>query len=674
MQAQALHTFPLNTITLLGLTVLLLPLLASALIAAGAKFFGKKSHVLALSASIPALLLSMFILTQVWNSTSAQSDIRWISIGTISIHTGILIDATSALMLVLVSFIATLVQVFSVYYMKGDEGYARYFAYLSLFVSAMFGLVLADNLLWLYICWELVGFCSYLLIGFWKERDAASQASKKAFLMNRVGDLGFLVGIFILFSQFSTFDLSVLGASSQAILRGDASALSHIAASDVYWLHAAGFCLLLGVLAKSAQFPLHTWLPDAMEGPTPVSSLIHAATMVVAGVYLLIRMSPVFSPEVLTTIAFTGAFTAFMAATIATVQQDIKKVLAYSTISQLGYMVMAVGVGSTAAAFIHLLTHAFFKCLLFLASGVIIHELKHYFEQEGIHKDPQDMRNMGGLRKKLPLTFYTYSIAAAALAGLPFFTGFLSKDVILTQSLHWSAIQGEPLAYLVPVFGFATVLLTAFYITRQYLLVFFKKSDFTFPVFKESVLVKIPLVLLAACSLFPLFSLHPFSLENSALAEGLNLDIKHLSLVPLGSVILLMAGAGWAYVIYVKGLISPLSSGSILRQFLYKGWYIDELYQVLFIRPVVAVSGWMKKFDTKVIDGFVNFLPGLIRRLAAFISWFDRVVIDGVVNGLARLAGLAGDMIRLVQTGSIQGYIGLAVFGLIILYVMTWII
>ena len=425
-------------------------------------------------------------------------------VGPLQIKMGILIDNLTAIMLAMVSLISFLVHVYSIGYMSGEKYYGRYFAYLGIFTFSMLGIVLADNLFSIYIFWELVGLSSYLLIGFFFEKQSAADAQKKAFLVNRVGDIGMWLGILILYSQFHTF--------------GYEEIYEHIKAGDFHmsqaWLTAAGILLFMGCVGKSAQFPLHVWLPDAMEGPTPVSALIHAATMVAAGVYFVARIFVILTIDALHVIAFIGAATAFMAATIAITQHDIKRVLAYSTVSQLGYMVLGLGVGAYSAALFHLLTHAFFKACLFLGSGAIIHAMHH----------EQDMRWMGGLRKKMPWTFVTFTFATLALAGLPLTSGFMSKDAILAGALGFAEVEGGGIYYLIPVLGFFSAMLTAFYMGRQIWLVFFGKSRTHLKpadgqhghddhghheVHEVPWAMRMPLVILAALSVFAVFSPDP---------------------------------------------------------------------------------------------------------------------------------------------------------------------
>jgi len=370
----------------------------------------------------------------------------------------------------------------------------------------------------LYAFWELVGFASYLLIGFWFTREKAVQANKKAFIMNRIGDVGLLIGILMVYSHYRTFDM--------AELFGGAKPFVAATIANSGWLTAAGICFLCGAIAKSAQFPLHTWLPDAMEGPTSVSALIHAATMVAAGIFLLGRVYPLFNTDVLLLIAIIGCFTAFMAATIALTQNDLKRILAYSTISQLGFMMLGMGVGAYSSALFHLATHAFFKCLLFLSAGVIIHEMSHLKHKHNLSIDPQSILHMGGLRKLMPVTFITCSVAAFALIGFPLTSGYLSKDGILIQAFEWA--QGKSWAYtIIPVGAMLTSLLTTFYIARLIFKVFLGQSrlkqidpEIEPEAHEGDWRLSVPMVLLAVCSLFPLFSFNPFEFKQAWLIKG----------------------------------------------------------------------------------------------------------------------------------------------------------
>lgn len=432
---------------------------------------------------------------------------NWVKWGDFQLKIGFAIDNVAISMLVVVTIVSAVVHLYSVGYMHGDPKYSRFFAFLGLFSFSMLGLVLADNLLIIYAFWELVGLSSYLLIGFWHEKDSAANAGKKAFIVNRIGDAGMLVGILLVFSTLGTVNLHEIA---------DGVAAGKLAGG---LLTATGIMLFCGAVGKSAQFPLHVWLPDAMEGPTPVSALIHAATMVAAGVYLVARLFTILTFDASLVIAYVGGFTALFAATIAVAQYDIKRVLAYSTLSQLGYMVMALGVGSYMAGYFHLVTHAMFKACLFLGSGSVIHAMHHAMHKIGSHEDAQDMRFMGGLRKFLPTTFITFLIATLALSGVPFFSGFLSKDAILGGSLAFAMIY--PKHWLLPVFGFSAAILTAFYMFRLIYMTFagkFRLGEEAEKHLHESPKVMtIPLVILATLSIFIFYTLPSI---NPASANG----------------------------------------------------------------------------------------------------------------------------------------------------------
>ncbi|MFW5762562.1 MAG: NADH-quinone oxidoreductase subunit L, partial [Cyclobacteriaceae bacterium] len=489
-----LAPIPSSMITTLGLLVLIMPLFSFFLnLNNTKKYHGEWIASLILFISF---ITSIYLFIQVWGAEAHHFRFTWFKLAIGSAEyiftAGLLINDLSVLMLVVVTLVSFLVHVYSIAYMQHDPHFIRYFAYLGLFTFSMLGIVVSDNLLTIFMFWELVGLSSYLLIGFWFTKKSASNAAKKAFIVNRIGDLGFLIGLMILWSQFKTLDLVALQnlMADSKIMNGQwlsTYTLGNIFGQNLmpeFWITVAGFGLFCGAVGKSAQFPLQVWLPDAMEGPTPVSALIHAATMVAAGVFLLARVFPLLDFQVLNLIAFVGAATAFMGAFAAFAQNDIKKVLAFSTISQLGYMVMGIGVGAYEAATFHLLTHAFFKAGLFLAAGAVItamHGAEFSFKKNDnpVHLDVQDMRLMGGLRRQLPFTFIVFLIAAAALAGIPFFSGFLSKDAILTSSIGYARVladEGNSIFYLVPVLGFITVMMTAMYMTRQIILVFFGKN------------------------------------------------------------------------------------------------------------------------------------------------------------------------------------------------------
>lgn len=562
----------------------------------------------------------------------------WFAFGNQPIRFGFLADSLTLMMLVLVNFIAVLVQLFSQDYMHEDPDQYRYFSFLQLFVFSMLGIVLTDNLFVMYGFWELVGLSSYLLIGFWYKKASAVQAAKKAFLVNRVGDIGFLLGIFgVYFYNNGSTDFTSLGTTAMPTV--------------------VGLLLFCGCVGKSAQFPLHTWLPDAMEGPTPVSALIHAATMVAAGIFLVARIQPILTPDAQEVIAGVGCVTMLLGSAYAIFQTDIKKTLAYSTVSQLGLMLLGLG---TEASVFHLLTHAFFKAGLFLSAGAVIHALHH----GGHHHDfdAQDTRLMGGLRKQLPFTFACYVIFAASLAGLPLFSGFLSKDTILANLFQ----LGESNPYFTYL-GYAVLLgvfLTAFYMTRQVLTVFF--GEFRNPLFSVKAVhegswkLKMPLALLAILSTGVVFSLNPLNAGHSWFWHFLNPMIEEVvenHTIAIVSVAVGMAGILTAYLTKDKVIIYTLPT-------------FDGLYNWLFVAPTLALAKYLQVFDTKVVDFAVNALVTIQVQLATLSAWVDQTFVDGVPNGLATGAGIIGKVTRSVQGGKVQLYIVSALVGLGLLIVL----
>ncbi|POY35225.1 NADH-quinone oxidoreductase subunit L [Solitalea longa] len=678
-----------------ALGALLLPLLSFLIIGF---IKPRKSDWLSIFFSFVSFLLSVYCFINTWNSEIHHFTWQWLNTGVIKLNAGIKIDNLSSLMLVLVTLITTLVLIYSTEYMKGEKYYNRYFAHLSLFMFSMLGVVLADSLLLIYIFWELVGFSSYLLIGFWFDRDSAAAANKKAFIVNRIGDIAFFVGIMILFTQFRTLDLSALfgtagkaGLIQQSVVENGmwkfVDVFGQAKTLDSWMLTAAGLCIFAGAVAKSAQFPLHVWLPDAMEGPTSVSSLIHAATMVAAGVYLTARVYPLFNPDALTVIASIGAFTAFMAATIALTQNDLKKVLAYSTISQLGFMIAALGIGAWQAALFHLVTHAFFKCLLFLGAGSVIHQLHHVQHKHHLDFDPQDMRLMGGLRKQMPVTYLVLLVASLSLAGLPLFSGFLSKDLILIGA--WSG--EKPGSTIVAVLLSVTSALTAFYIFRMIFKVFWAENrlqktveNIDVSVHESGKSMTIPMVVLAIFSLFAAFSINPLHGTHSWIYEGLIVPLNSFSpkiqymefaesWVPIITVVLAVAMILVARFAYYKQKMTFLSKQSFLYKFSYNAWYFDKLYNSVIVKSVVLLANSIRWFDTNIVDGFVNGTASVVQSLSAIVDWIDRNIVDGFVNGIAALAGRLGNLIRGFQTGRVQQYMALGVFGLILIIVLSYI-
>ncbi len=633
--------------------------------------FKKIASIFGLLSITVSLVFSTFLFFSVWQKQTFHFAFSWIKLGNVSINIGILLNDLSVIMLLLVSFVALLVHVYSVEYIRKEALKYRYFSYLSLFCFAMLCVVIADNLFILYAFWELVGFASYLLIGFWFTKKKAVLANKKAFIMNRVGDVGFLIGLMILLSQFHTLDIETLFGAKGIIHSSfihNGNWVTPFASMPDYWLTIAGFCFLTGAAAKSAQFPLHSWLPDAMQGPTAVSSLIHAATMVAAGVFLLLRVSPLFNDVVLITMASIGLLTAFMAATIALTQNDIKKVLAFSTISQLGFMVLAVGVKDNAAAIFHLSTHAFFKCLLFLAAGMVIHQLHHVKEYTKTKFDEQDMRNMGGLAKLMPVTAIVFTIAALSLSGLPFTSGYLSKDAILISVFEWAGERGG-VFWLFPIIISITSWLTVFYIFRVIFKTFFGEFKLPLLINKKigelhlhdpNLWMKIPAIILAVFCFGFFFALNPFNLESSWLHHAFNIkphsDSSLHLFVPIYINALSLVLIASAYFIYAKNKIVFTNHKSWCYQFSYHQWYFNVFYD----KKLVSLILWKAKvafwFDKNIIDGMVHLSAKSTLMLAKITDWFDSYIIDGFVNGLASLVKRMGVLFRAMQSGKLQHY------------------
>lgn len=646
---------------------------------------------LAIITAAASFALALGIFSQIWNGEVLHFRWNWFHLGAspeaVTFTAGMLLDGLAAIMLVLVSFISLLVQVFSVAYMHGDKHYHRYFAYLGLFTSAMISIILADNLLLLFMGWELVGFASYLLIGFWFEKKAAAQANLKAFLINRLGDVGLLLGLFGLYSLFQTFDLTELNGSFLT--------QTH---SVFPYLTLIGLGLFCGCVGKSAQFPLQVWLPDAMQGPTPVSALIHAATMVAAGVYLLARCYVFFTPDALLIIAIIGTVTALSGGLAALFQTDIKRILAYSTISQLGFMVMGMGTGNPEASLFHLVTHAFFKAALFLIAGLIIHAMHHGLNELHDHEtvDRQDIRNMGGLRKILPVTFFAYLLAFGGIVGLPFFSGFLSKDAILSGAWAWAEAKNNSLFYLIPVTGFISVLLTAFYMTRQLVFVFFGKFRLNLPTAtlresgrrEASFLLLVPIGLLALLSLAFFYAANPFDAASGWLYGTQKLMPELSNMLPKAiagnhdihwytavlSTVLALSGIALAWFQYRNlelkiGRVAsayPTEPVNPVARFTFRQFYLDEAYRFAFIKPALKFGKTLSLTDLKVIDGLLHGLGIGTVIGAKIIGWFDRVLIDGLVNLLAKLSGWFGKLGRKLQGGQLQSYYLYSLLGLVL--------
>ncbi len=606
-------------------------------------------------------VISIIVFNHTFNGPYIHINRVWFTIGHTKIYAGLLLNNLSIMMLMLVSLIALPVHIFSMAYMGHDKNYSRYFRYLSFFCFSMLALVVVDNLVLFYTFWELVGFSSYLLIGFWFKKEVAVRANKKAFIMNRIGDVGLLIAIMILLSQYHTFDLQKLfGANGLVYNQNSPSICQYIAFGGIF----------LAMAAKSAQFPLHTWLPDAMEGPTSVSALIHAATMVAAGIFLLGRVYPMFNTTELNILAITGCFTAFMAATIALTQTDLKRILAFSTISQLGFMVMAMGINAYASSLFHLVTHAFFKCLLFLAAGVVIHEMQRIKDENELDVDPQNILYMGGLGKKMPLTFIAAIIGGLALVGLPLTSGYLSKDGILIQAFEWADARAW-IFKIVPIMMMITSWLTAFYIARLIFKVFFGKLRVldVLPNIRCNIgdggwQYRLPLIFLSVCCLFPLFSLNPFLYEQAWLYKAFappggleRMNIYH-TIIPAGLNILSIVVVYYAYYVYVlEHKLLPFSQSNMFFKFSINHWYFNKVYHTLLVRPVLAVSACMFWIDRNIIDGFIKLLQKIVVGLSKLAAGFDRYVIDGILHLMTAIIQYIGNFVRGFQTGKVQYYL-----------------
>ncbi|MBB1644108.1 NADH-quinone oxidoreductase subunit L [Sphingobacterium sp. UME9] len=630
-----------------------------------------QSGLVSLTAIILSFIAGGFTWFSIWNNPAVSIQVNWFTIGETSFKVGILLNNLSTLMLFLVPTVALPVHIYSRAYMHGDSGIHRYWMYLSLFCFAMLGLVIMDSLLLMYVFWELVGFASYLLIGFWFTRETAVQANKKAFLVNRIGDLGFLIGLAILFTQFKTLNLIDLFGDNGLIYQSTIAQglwISPVNSLPQIWLTIAGLAFFLAAMAKSAQFPLHVWLPDAMEGPTSVSSLIHAATMVAAGVFLLATVFPLFNESALLFIAIIGTITAALAAYFALGQYDIKRILAFSTISQLGFMMVGIGIGTWDAALFHLTTHAFFKCLLFLSAGAVIHEMAHLKEHSHLDFDPQDLRNMGGLRQYMPKTFVLMSIASLALAGFPLTSGYLSKDSIVISSFEWAISKGN-LYLLIPISLILVSILTAFYIGRLLFKAFF--GEFRLlkqlqgklhdqPLHEAPKTMLIPMFFLGLFCLFPLFSFNPFSYHDSWLMDGLLLDEytfapSHRAHLIIPAILLLGSAIGWiiGWKWYVQNKY-PLNPANQALKAAFNQGYINEFYEAVFVNGTLKLAQFCYWFDRHIVDAFVSLIQFIVLSLSQLSVWIDKYIVDGFVNTVATVAYWTGNQVRLVQNGKIQ--------------------
>ena len=603
----------------------LLPALAFVVIGVVTRSYGRLSAAIAVSMSALSFLLAAgTALAVVEGNITVEAPfiqkVSWFHIGIVQIDMGVLVDPLTAMMLMVVTTVSLLVQIYSCGYMKGDPGYGRFFAFLSLFAGSMLGLVVAVNFLQLYFFWELVGLCSYLLIGFYYHKVSAREAAKKAFMTTRVGDFGLLLGILLLQLTFGTLDFQALQSAVPA----------YVVQCGTGFLTVIALLLFVGPIGKSGQFPLHVWLPDAMEGPTPVSALIHAATMVVAGVYLVGRAMFLFAevPVVMNFIAWIGGFTAIFAASIAITQRQIKRILAYSTVSQLGYMMLALGAGSLTSSFFHLMTHAFFKAMLFLSAGAVMHAMA----------EEADIFRMGGLRKKMPVTFAAMTIGVLAIAGIPPFAGFFSKDEILAAA----AAVSTPLYVLAVV----TAFMTAFYMARLLFVTFMGE-----PASREAYdhahevgwFMRLPLLVLAVLSVFSgmwghIFGFGEWVRFGAAAHEGIDWAIAGSSTV----LAVLAMGLAWKIYVAKSWDADELAARcGILYRLSFHKFYIDEIYAALI---------------KVLVDG-----------IARVLYWLDVYIVDGIVNGLGGVVRLASGWLSPAENGQAQSYAGVYLCGVIIL-------
>jgi NADH-quinone oxidoreductase subunit L len=664
------------------------PIVASGAIALLKQPKRRTAAALAIGALSFSLLLALIAFVHVVGGWARGGGVRetinftWIQVGSSHVDLGWVLDPLAAVMLVMVAFVGLLIFIYSTGYMERDENFTRFFCFLSLFAGAMLGVVISNSLLLLFMCWELVGLTSYLLIGFWYQRPAAAAAAKKAFMTTRVGDVFFLLGIVWFFAQTGTLLFYDHGAGSLEPL-ALAALLAQPAALGLTSAGVIGLLIFAGAAGKSGQFPLHVWLPDAMEGPTPVSALIHAATMVAAGVYLIARVYPLMSAgaltggamsgttTALTVVTWVGAFTAVFAALIAVAQNDIKRILAYSTVSQLGYMMAGLGMGGVAVGMFHLITHAFFKALLFLGAGSVIH---------GCHEE-QDVRRMGGLRSDMPLTFVTYAIGMLALCGFPlFFSGFWSKDGILEAAQHWSVAKTP---FYLLVFG---ALLTAFYMTRQVGYVFFGYWRGHKPAHESPAVMTVPLAILAFFAMAlgligtPVWPWFRAFLDGRTLAFQLNSFAEPGLLALMGTstvVVFLGLGLGWSL---YGGRAPEPEQPDVLEKAAPIPWnwlrnrlYVDELYGV----TVIAFYEWWARvadwLDRRVWGGAVTGVAWVFRGLAQLNRFLDINWVDGSFDKGCEELATGGGLLARVQSGRVQSYLRLLALAVVVLVaILIW--
>lgn len=610
--------------------ILFLPLLSAAVITLFTLRNKVVSSFISIGAVVIGFVLSLIFIHANGFQFNGESTISWLTIGGLNVDLGLKLDALSMMMLLVVTGVGGAIHIYSYGYMQGDSGFSRFFACLSLFTFSMLGIVLANNFIMMFVSWELVGVSSYLLIGFWFEKPSAGDAAKKAFIVNRLGDFGFLAGILLVWGLLHSLKFDDL----KSALEANSAALG--ASATI-----AGLLIFCGAVGKSAQFPLHVWLPDAMEGPTPVSALIHAATMVAAGVYMLCRIFFLLNADALHIIAYIGGFTALLAALIAVQQNDIKRIIAYSTLSQLGYMVMSVGLAGPTPAMFHLTTHAFFKALLFLSAGSVIIGLHH----------EQDIWKMGDLRKKMPITFWTFLAGALALSGVWPLSGFYSKDSVLAQALAQHN-------YLLFANGVFIAGLTTFYTFRLFFVVFFgkEKSEIASHAHESPAVMTLPLVVLAVFSVIGgvlgIAGIYRYNFpgegeQSAGFAAALFEPFTHSPLAASLGLLVFAIGLVAAWSLYANAATDPLPAKlGVLAEWMKNKFYFDELYEATVIRA----------------HDFI----------AAVMDVVDRWIVEGLCIGTIRGGtDLSGRMLRLLQTGNLQTYAFLFVFGVaVVLYLV----
>jgi NADH-quinone oxidoreductase subunit L len=606
-----------------------------------------------------SFILSCTLLFAAQDVTRFIYNFDWLQMGAASLRLGLILDPLTAVMLVMVTFVGLLIFIFSAGYMAHDERFTRFFAYLSLFAAAMLGVVVANDLLLLFMCWELVGLASYLLIGFWFFKPEAAAAARKAFLTTRIGDVGFFIGMLWLFSASGT--LVFYDGGNGCLEQENVSKLKSIlSVAGLPLASVIGLLIFVGAMSKSGQVPLHVWLPDAMEGPTPVSALIHAATMVAAGVFLMARVFPLIEGgPALTAITWVGAITAIFGSMVAVAQNDIKRILAYSTVSQLGYMMMGLGAGGVAVAMFHLITHAFFKALLFLGAGSVIH---------GCHHE-QDIRKMGGLREKMPLTFFTYAVGMLALAGVPFFAGFWSKDEILHATMSWSPSK---IPFLLGLIGAG---FTAFYMTRQMCYVFFGKFRGHQTPHESPGIMTMPLILLAACTILFGFLGAPFWLWFQNFLTGEHHEFHWGAFLGLAVASMVIVGLGmffgWRVYRNAEAAKDPFEARAPgVFGVLQNKFYFDEIYR----DTAVAFYNFAGRAAAVGEEALWRATVQASGAALLAVAWLNRLIDEFAVNGgfdwVTRGLRRSGDGATRAQTGQIQSYLRVLAVALAVLVLL----